>query len=133
MALNVPSTRWTGGGDWHQYSAWFWATPQRVEDSDLTPEDIYGRLLDRLGNTGLCDARSGLACLNHPAARQPEKIWAASHERGVIELSWARLQRYLARGQPVVEPTVDADELNRLLPSPDQWLRAHWWAWRLAE
>ena len=88
-------------------------------------------MLDRLGRSGLRDARPGLARLNHPAARRPDRIWAATHERAVIEMAWARLDGYISRGLPVGLPPVLGDDLARLLPFPDQWVRLHWWAWRL--
>ena len=130
LALNIPGV-WRMSGDWHQHSAWFWVTRQHVRELDLTTDDVYGRLLDRLGRSGLGDARKGLARLNHPAADQADRIWAASHERAVIEMAWAQLQGYVSLDLDIAEPPVDRDELNRLLPFPDQWVRVHWWAWRL--
>ena len=130
LALNIPGVS-RMSGDWHQHSAWFWPEPHRVDALHLTDEAVYARLLDRLGRSGLRDARPGLARLNHPAARRPDRIWAATHERAVIEMAWARLDGYISRGLPVGLPPVLGDDLARLLPFPDQWVRLHWWAWRL--
>ena len=55
-ALNIPNA-WRLGGDWHE--AWFDVKPTRVLPYQITDERRFGRLLDRLGNSGLRDARPG--------------------------------------------------------------------------
>ena len=127
-ALNIPAG-WRLGGDWHQGSTWFAPRPEALDDRDLTSEQTHGRLLDLLGGRGLRDARRGLARLGHPGAESRAKVWAASHDRAVIEAGWHMLMRWTKCG--LTHPPFDLMELERLLPHPDQWVRLHWWAWRL--
>ena len=127
-ALNIPHA-WRLGGDWHE--AWFDVKPTRVSPHHLTDERRFGRLLDRLGHGGLRDARPGLALLGHPAGNWPEKVWAATHERAVIEMAWARLDGMTADDLPAGLPPVDRYSFERILPYPDQWVRVRWWTWRL--
>ena len=127
-ALNIPHA-WRLGGDWHE--AWFDVKPTRVSDHHITDERCFGRLLDQLGRRGLRDARPGLALLDHPARDWPEKVWAATHERAVIEMAWARLERMAGKNMPAGLPPVDQYDFYRILPHPDQWVRVRWWAWRL--
>ena len=103
-ALNIPHA-WRLGGDWHE--AWFAVEPTRVSPHHLTDERRFGRLLDRLGQSGLRDARPGLARIGHPAGNWPEKVWAATHERAVIEMAWARLDGITAEDLPIGLPPVD--------------------------
>lgn len=111
------------------HSTWFSHEPDRLNDTDLTDERIHGRLLDRLGQWGLRDARKGLAELGHPAAASPRRIWTATHDRAVIEESWRVLLEHVATGTKT--PAFDQYELQKLLAYPDQWIRLRWWAWRL--
>ncbi len=127
-ALNIPHA-WRLSGDWHE--AWFDVKPTRVSPYHITDERCFGRLLDRLGRGGLRDARPGLALLGHPAQNWPEKVWAATHERAVIEMAWARLERMAGRDIPIGLPPIDHYDFCRILPHPDQWVRVRWWAWRL--
>ncbi|MCY4660200.1 MAG: hypothetical protein OXF93_10375 [Acidobacteria bacterium] len=127
-ALNIPHALRLGG-DWHE--AWLDVKPTQVSPHQITDERRFGRLLDRLGNSGLRDARRGLALLGHPAATWPEKVWAATHERAVIEMAWARLEGIIAEDLPMGLPPVDRYSFERILPYPDQWVRVRWWAWRL--
>ena len=90
VALNIPS-RWRLGGDWHNGS-WFDTVPSRIDSYQITDERRFARLLDRLGPAGLRDARPGFAYLNHPAQHQRTKVWAATHERAVVEMAWAHLK-----------------------------------------
>ena len=129
-ALNIPGV-WRISGDWHQYSAWFSSTRDQVRHYHLTNDAVYGRLLDRLGRSGLRDGRPGLRLLNHPASHQAGKVWAAAHDRAVVEMAWARLQSHVSRNIKPTEPPLYREDLDRLLPFPDQWVRVHWWAWRL--
>ena len=73
------------------------------------------------------DARGGLAQLGHPAGESSEGIWAASHDRAVVEAGWGHLMTF----RRLELPPFDIWELLRMLPYPDQWLRLHWWVWRL--
>ena len=85
---------------------------------------------DLLGRSGLRDARPALARLGHPAAEYPQKVWAAAHDRAVIEMMWKELHGpfgYQAAGRAV--PAFYADDIPTTYP--DQELRLHWWAWRL--
>jgi hypothetical protein len=127
-ALNIPE-RYRLGGDWHKYSTWFSHRPESLDDRDLTNERTYGRLLDLLGRWGLRDARRGLTHLGHPGARSTRTVWAASHDRAVIEDGWRRVTRGAEGG--LRHPPFDQLELGRLLPYPDQWIRLRWWARRL--
>lgn len=127
-ALNVPHA-WRLGGDWHQ--SWFGIRPTRIPPEQITDEARFGRLLDRLGGGGLHDARPGLALLNHPGRHWPEKVWTATHERAVVEVAWARLQRIAGTDVPTGLPPIDRHDFYRVLPYPDQWVRVRWWAWRL--
>ena len=74
-ALNIPHGG-RPGGDWHE--AWFDVKPAQVSPYHLTNEARFGRLLDRLGQGGLRDARPGLRLLEHPAGDWPEKIWGSN-------------------------------------------------------
>ncbi len=127
-ALNIPHA-WRLSGDWHE--AWFDIKPTRVSPCHIINERRFGRLLDRLGRGGLRDSRPGLALLGHPARNWPEKVWAATHERAVIEMAWARLERLAGRDIPIGLPAIDHYDFCRILPHPDQWVRVRWWAWRL--
>jgi len=69
--------------------------------------------------------------LDHPARDWPEKVWAATHERAVMEMAWARLERMAGKDVPVGLPPIDRYDFYRILPYPDQWVRLRWWAWRL--
>ena len=127
-ALNIPNPR-REGGDWHE--AWFDIEPRQVAPEHVTDEKRFGRLLDRLGSSGLRDARAGLALLGHPAESAPARIWAATHERAVVEMAWARLRRMAGKDVPVGLPPIDHHDFYGVLPHPDQWVRVRWWAWRL--
>ena len=127
-ALNIPHASRLGG-DWHE--AWFDIKPTRVSPHHITNERCFKRLLDRLGQGGLRDARPGLALLGHPAGDWPEKVWAATHERAVMEMAWARLERMTGKDMPAGLPPIDRHDFYRILPHPDQWVRVQWWAWRL--
>ena len=111
-ALNIPH-RWRLGGDWHE--AWFDVKPTRVSPHHITDEWRFGRLLDRLGPGGLRDARPGLALLDHPARDWPHKVWAATHERAVIEMAWGAARE---DGGQERARRVAADQPPRLLPDP---------------
>ena len=87
-ALNIPHARRLGG-DWHD--AWFDVKSTRVSPHHVTDEQRFGRLLDRSAAAACATLRPGLALLGHPAAASPEKVWAATHERAVVEMAWARL------------------------------------------
>ena len=115
-ALNIPH-RWRLGGDWHQ--SWFDVRTTRVSPDQITDERRFGRLLDRLGRTGLRDARPGLGLLHHPARDWPEKVWAATHERAVVEMAWAQLERMAGENVPVGLPPTDCHDFYRN-PAP-QW------------
>ena len=117
------------GGDWHE--AWFDVRPTRVSPHHITDERRFKRLLDQLRQAGLRDARPGLALLDHPARDWPEKVWAATHERAVVEAAWGRLQRIVGSGMDAGLPPIDRHDFCRMLPHPDQWIRVQWWAWRL--
>ncbi len=67
--------------------------------------------------------------MGHPAANYPRKVWAASHERAVIEMTWEQLHGPFGyrRAQPI--PAFYFDDLPTLYPGP--MLRLLWWAWRL--
>ena len=97
-ALNIPAT-YRMGGDWHKHSTWFSHPPESLDGGDLTNERTHGRLLDRLGRSGLRDARKGLAELGHPGADYPEKVWAATHDRAVVEESWELLTQRVRTGE----------------------------------
>ena len=127
-ALNIPYVRRLSG-DWHE--AWFDTRPESVAPFHMTDEKLYGRLLNRLGGSGLRDARGGLVLLGHPGGYYPEKVWAATHERAVLEMAWARLSGITAEDLPIGLPPIDRDDFERILPYPDQWIRVRWWAWRL--
>ena len=127
-ALNLPH-RWRLGGDWHQ--SWFGVRPTELAPDLLTDERRFARLLDRLGRAGLRDARPGLALIGHPGRRAPSKVWAATHERAVVETAWARLQRIAGTEVAPGLPPIDREDFYRVLPHPDQWGRVRWWAWRL--
>ena len=131
FALNVPNFGLHQGGDWHQFSTWFGTEPEKVRESGFTNEEEYGQLLDRLGEQGLRDARAGLGQLNHPAASEPSKIWTATYERAAVEIAWIRLQRHGPQDKHQSCPPVDARELARWLIYPHQWLKLHWYAWKL--
>ena len=126
--LNIPNPR-REVGDWHE--AWFDIEPRRVAPEHVTDEKHFGPLLDRLGSKGLRDARAGLALLGHSAGSAPARIWAATHERAVMETAWARLQRMTGKDMPVGLPPIDHHDFYRVLPHPDQWVRVRWCAWRL--
>ena len=130
-ALEIPCRRHRGGCSCCRSNAWFREARQPPSWPDVTTEEQYGPLLDVLGRSGLRDARPGLARLGHPAAAYPRKVWAATHERAVIEMTWKALyeSRYrdAARQRPI--PAFYFDDLPTVYP--DQVLRLHWWAWRL--
>ena len=127
-ALNTPEG-YRLGGDWHEHSTWFSDWPESLNEGDLTNEATYGRLLDHMGRSGLRDARKGLKHLNHPGAEHSTKVWAATHDRAVIEEGWRRVTRDAEAG--LRHPPFDRYELGKILRHPDQWVRLHWWAWRL--
>lgn len=127
-ALNIPERR-INTGDWHELSTWFADRPGRVEEWQLTNEKGDRRLLDHLGQWGIRDARPGLARLQHPGAKEDRVVWAASHDRAVIEESWRRLSE--VEGPGARPAPFDQHELQKMLGYPDQWIRVRWWAWRL--
>ena len=83
------------------HSAWFGAESDQVSEYSLTSEQVYGPLLDKLGNSGFRDARGGLATLGHPAARQSRRIWAATHEPAGLEWCWSRIDEHTRAGLPI--------------------------------
>ena len=131
FALNIPNAPLDHGGDWHQCGAWFTTEPETVQETAFTNEEEYRPLLNRLGRRGLRDARAGLKRLNHPGGEQPTKIWAATYDRAALEIAWRWLQKYGPRRGRNMCPPIDSRELARWLPYPHQWIRLHWYAWRL--
>ena len=111
-------------------STWFSPIPLSLVEGNYTNEETYGVVLDRLGRSGLRDARSGLRTLNHPDGWSPTKIWAATHDRAVIEMAWKGIMIDRELGKEW-SPPIDNIELARWLPYPHQWIRLHWWAWKL--
>ena len=101
LALNIPYPRFWSSGDWHEHSAWFGAESDQVSEYSLASEQVHGPLLDKLGNSGLRDARGGLATLGHPAARQSRRIWAATHEPAVLEWCWSRIDEHTKPASPI--------------------------------
>ena len=130
-ALNIPQPGRNAGGDWHEHACWFAPEPETLKSTSLTDEKTYRPLLDKLGRRGLRDARPGLRDLGHPAGDNLEKIWAATHERAVIESAWELLDILRTTGSPMRQPPIDRWEMQRLIAYPDQWLKLHWWAWAL--
>ena len=128
-ALNIPQRHRMSSGDWHEHATWFWHEPETLREGSLTNEATHGRLLYVLGLWGLRDARWGLAELGHPAGRRREPVWVATHDRAVVEAGWSSVVNQAPVG--VDHPPFDIWELLRLLAYPDQWVRLHWWAWRL--
>ncbi len=129
LALNIPDVCRDWSGDWHP-TVWFDTKPRRLAAAkDVTDEAVYGRLLNCLGNRCLRDARHGLAVLQHPGGSASETVWAATHERAVIEIAWEHVQRLIRAGVAADWPPVDNDEFGRLLPYPDQWARVRWLSW----
>ena len=131
LALNIPYVHRHSSGDRHP-TVWFDTKLRRLAPHHVTDEATYGQLLDCLGSSGLRDARRGLAMLRHPGADRPEKVWAATHERAVIEVAWETLQRVKGTELAPGWPPVDNDDFGRLLPGPDQWVRVRWWSWLLS-
>lgn len=130
-AMNIPNPRLWSSGDWHKQATWFGPAPDSLDDVHYTDEETYGAVLDRLGRSGLRDARAGLRRLGHPGGDSATKIWAATHDRAVIEMAWAGLMQDRRYGEDRAVPPVDSLELARWLAYPHQWIRLHWWAWRL--
>ena len=128
FALNIPNAPLSHGGDWHQSASWFTSNPKALEESALTNEREYEPLLNRLGKQGLRDARAGLQRLNHPAAGEKNKVWAATFDRAALELAWHALVTESTISRNGVGPPVDPRELARWLLYPHQWLRLHWLA-----
>ena len=57
-----------------------------------------------------------LAHLGHPGAKNREKVWAASHDRAVIEEGWRRVSLDAEGG--LRHPPFDRYELQKLLAIP---------------
>ena len=129
-ALNVPNAPLRHGGDWHQYCTWFTREPQALPESAYTNERTHGQLLDRLGGSGLRDARRGLKRLSHPGGEATTKVWAATYDRAVLETAWKHLQEGTSDIIEGYKP-IDTRELARWLRYPHQWLRLHALAWVL--
>ena len=132
MALNIPNSWLLNGGDWHQHAAWFATTAETLLPSNITDEATYGRLLDLLGRAGLRDARRGLRQLDHPDGWNRSRIWAATHERAIIEWAWEKLMRQGGMSSDRERAPFDALQVAQWLGYPGQWLRLHWWAWRIS-
>ena len=130
MALNIPNNWLLNGGDWHQHAAWFATTAETLLPTDITDEATYGRLLDLLGRAGLRDARRGLRQLDHPDGWNRSRIWAATHERAIIEWAWEELMRTSGRSGDRQCAPFDRLQVARWLPYRGQWLRLRWWTWR---
>ena len=130
LALNIPYVHRHSSADWHP-TVWFHTTPTRLAPHHVTDEAVYRRLLDLLGNSGLRDARRGLATPRHPGGEAPEKVWAATHERAVIELAWDQLQSTVGTGLAPGWPPIDNDDYFRLMRYPDQCVRIRWWSWHV--
>ena len=129
-ALNIPDLR-NHGGDWHKHSTWFAPVQQSVRDDDYTIDEIYRVVNDRLGPFGIHDARKGLRSLGHPGGNDPDPIWAATHDRAVIEMAWHWLMTQKVWEHAADTPPIDPLELTRWLFSPFHWIRLYWWAWKL--
>ena len=132
MALNIPNSWLLNGGDWHEQAAWFATRAETLRTTDITDEATYGRLLDLLGRAGLRDARRGLRHLDHPDGWNRNRIWAATHERAVLEWAWRTLMRDGGKCSDRERPPFDGLQVARWLAYPGQWLRLHWWAWRIS-
>ena len=129
FALNVPNWPLSGGGDWHYGTGWFAPEQQKLTERAYTSEEWHGPVLNRLGRSGLRDARRGFRLLGHPAGNAKGRIWCATYERAVVETAWASLRRY---GVDVTRiPPIDLHQLRRWLPYAHQWARLRWLAWRL--
>ena len=96
-ALNIPQRR-ISTGDWRQHATWFWHEPETLSDHSLTDEPTYGHLLQVPDPWGLRDARWGRAQLGHPAGTRTEPIWAATHDRAVVEEGWESVVRQAESG-----------------------------------
>ena len=132
LALNIPNNWLVNGGDWHEHAAWFGPEPETIRAIDITNERTYGQVLNLLGRAGLRDARRGLRHLNHPDGWNREKIWAATHERAVIECAWEKLMRREGRSADRERAPFDRLQVAQWLGYPGQWIRLHWWAWRIS-
>ncbi len=133
LALNIPNAWLLNGGDWHTYASWFGAESDTITEPHLTDEKTYGPLLDVLRRRGLRDARRGLRHLNHPDGWAREKIWAATHERAVIEWAWKKLQWLKEHSLNEDLAPFDGLQVSRWLAYPGQWIRLHWWAWQVGQ
>lgn len=129
LALNIPNRWLTNGGDWHTYASWFGTKPETIAQRHLTGEKSYGPLLDALRQRGLRDARYGLRHLNHPDGWAKEKVWAATHERAIIEWAWMKLQWLKQHCLNEDFAPFDGLQVSRWLAYPGQWIRLYWWAW----
>ncbi len=130
-AINIPYARMSQSGGWHTGSTWFSPIPLSLHELNYTNEDTHSVVLDRIGRSGLRDARRGLRTLGHPDGWSATKIWAATHDRAVIEIAWEGLMLERKYRKQRLAPPIDNIELARWLPYPHQWIRLHWWAWRL--
>ena len=130
MALNIPDPAYPGG-DWHQYASWFATEPETLRPQFYTDENTYGVILDRLGDSGVEDARAGLRILGHPAGESETPIWSATYDRAVIEIAWKRLQYERKHEGVTGYIPVDSGDVRSWLLRTIYWVRLNWWAWKL--
>ena len=109
----------------------------------VTDEAVYGRLLDRLGYSGLRDARRGLATLRHPGGNETT-LWrpalrGAFPHRTVLSRGQAykplndlrKLRNRIAHHEPIFERSLFDDHqrildvTGRTSPEARTWIERH--------
>ena len=95
QALNLIDPDCESSGDWHMRGSWFVPSqgirPQGFE-ALLANKDRSGFVLVTpaalLGEARLFDARPSLRRMGHPEGGADARVWAAHHDRAVVDGAW---------------------------------------------
>ena len=139
-ALNLKSPAIGMAGDWH--SAGWWFPLHNDNDHARTAFMSNGRLYadacaetaEVLGERGLVDARDALQRLGHPAGSRPEKVWAATHVRAIVDYAWKECRSLLEDGRwEILLEARDPTQIRRWIATKEQWVELHAMAKEMGE
>ena len=95
QALNLIDPEFESSGDWHMQGSWFVSAEgvhPRAYEALLANKARFGYVLatpaELLGEDRLFDARPSLQRLGHPEGDSTEPVWAAHHDRAIVDGAW---------------------------------------------
>ena len=132
--LNLADPTYGETADWHQAG---WRAPvdgstREPHTINLAHEPTLRPIMELLKTHELHDYRPSLQQIGHPAGTGNRPVWGASHVRAILELAWEELVSNPPHTTTdALIQTVDPHTVARWLPEPMQWLKLHWWGWRI--